>query len=207
MVSTWVRSHSIRLAQRTLCLCVIAATIPHSLWGQAAVSCPAYSPAGPNVALNPDFEAVGPCGTSTFWLMGNGPCGINSAALNWSIHSSNTGTLVATYQLQSSLPIGGLAKMLRIIARGNESGVWQPLPAGMTSVMLSAWVYVRKGHVVLQANGGTSGPNAWNAKMNEWEQLRICTNGLVPVDTIVIYNEDPAGGDFLVDRVEARQIN
>jgi hypothetical protein len=190
-----------------LCLSVLVTATPLSLFGQAAVTCPAYSPAGPNVALNPDFETVGPCGASTVWNMGNGACGTNSAASNWSIHSSNTGTAIATYQVQTTLPIGGLTKMLRIIARGNESGVWQPLPAGMTAVMVSAWIYTRRGHVVLQATGGNTGPSAWNAKTNEWEELRVCTNGIVPVDTIVIYNEDPAGGDFLVDRVEARAIN
>lgn len=196
-----------QLSRWMLSLFLAAAAIPNTLWGQAAVSCPSYTPAGPNVAINPDFETVGPCGTSTYWQLGNGNCGVNSAAANWTIHSSNSSTLVATYQVQTSLPIGGLTKMLRIIARGNESGVYQSLPAGLTAVMVSVWVKVKTGHVVLQANGGVTGPNAWNAKTNEWEELRICTNGLVPVDTIVIYNEDPAGGDFQIDRVEARAIN
>lgn len=188
-------------------LCVLAAIAPHILYGQAASTCPAYTPAGPNIALNPDFETVGPCGTSTVWVNGSGACGINSAAANWSIHSSNSGTAVSTYQVNTSLPIGGLTKMLRIVAKGSESGVWQPLPAGLTAVMVSAWVKVRTGHVALQATAGATGPTAWSDRFGEWIQLRVCTNGLVPVDTIVIYNEDPAGGDFFVDRVEARQIN
>lgn len=191
-----------------LCICSVALTLQSSLWAQAALTCPAYTPpAGPNLALNPDFETVGPCGSTTHWVMGNGNCGTNSAALNWTIHSSNTQTAVSTYWVNTALPIGGQTKMLRIIAAGNESGVFQLLPVGPTAVMVSVWVYVRRGHVALQATAGNTGPTSWNIKKNQWEELRVCTDGTVPVDTVVIYNEDPAGGDFLVDRVEATAIN
>ena len=193
---------------RLLCLCTMVLVIPSLGWAQAALQCPPYSPpAGPNLVLNPDFETVGPCGAVTQWAMGNGNCGTNSAALNWNIHSSNQQTFIATAWVQTSLPIGGQAKMLRIVAKGNESGVWQTLPAGLTKVMATAWVNVRRGHVVMQATAGTTGPNSWNSKMNEWEELRVCTDGTVPVDTILVYTEDPTGGDFLVDRIEVKAIN
>jgi hypothetical protein len=138
--------------------------------------------------------------------MGNGNCGLASAALDWNTHSSNQGALIVTQQFASTLPIGGQTKMVHIAARGNEAGVWQSLPAGLTQVMVSAWVNVRRGHVVLQATAGNTGPASWNIKTNEWELLRVCTDGTVPVDTIVIYNEDPSGGDFFVDRVEAYSL-
>ena len=72
--------------------------------------------------------------------------------------------------------------------------------------MFQVWVYVRKGHVAIQANGGTTGPAAWSAKTNQWEELRVCTDGTVPVDIFLIYNEDPGGGNFYVDRAEIRQL-
>ena len=92
--------------------------------------------------------------------------------------------------------------MIRIVAKGNESGIWQPLTPPGTAVMLTAWVFVRSGHLAMQSSAGLTGPYAWNDKLNEWEELRICTNGTVPVDNIVIYNQDPNGGDFLIGFVK-----
>jgi hypothetical protein len=132
---------------------------------------------------------------------------VNSAAAGWTIHSSNSATAVNTYWVNTTLPIGGKQKMIRIIARGNESGIWQPLTTTASAVMLSAWVFVRSGHIVMQASAGLTGPSAWSDKLNEWEELRICTDGTVPVDNIILYTEDPNGGDFFIDRVEARAIN
>ena len=43
---------------------------------------------------------------------------------------------------------------------------------------------------------------AWSTKQGEWEQLRVCTDGTVSVDSIVIYNQAPGGGTFDIDRVE-----
>jgi hypothetical protein len=40
--------------------------------------------------------------------------------------------------------------------------------------------------------------------MKEWELLRVCSDGTVPVDTFLVYNEDPTGGDFDIDRVEVK---
>jgi hypothetical protein len=206
-VNNVIRRNRFRPVLEMLCICAVASTVPYRLWAQAATTCPAYSAPGPNLALSPDFETEGPCGASTHWAMGTGNCGVNSAAQNWTIHSSNSGAAINTYWVTSTLPIGGLQKMLHIVSKGNESGVWQTLPTGLTTVMVSAWVYVKTGHVVLQATAGTTGPSAWNDKYNEWEELRVCTNGTVPVDTILIWNEDPTGAEFLVDRVEARVIS
>ena len=34
----------------------------------------------------------------------------------------------------------------------------------------------------------------------------MCTNSLAVTDILTIYNQDPAGGVFYVDRVELREI-
>jgi hypothetical protein len=47
---------------------------------------------------------------------------------------------------------------------------------------------------------------AWSTKNGEWEQLRVCTDGTVRPDWFVIYNQDPRGGEFYVDRVEVRAL-
>lgn len=94
--------------------------------------------------------------------------------------------------------------MLRIHSGGAEGGVFQSLGQGTNKVVASAWVYVRQGHVVMQATGGLTGPSSWNTKMKEWELLRVCSDGTVPVDTFLVYNEDPTGGDFDIDRVEVK---
>ena len=104
--------------------------------------------------------------------------------------------------------------MLHIIAEGSEGGVYQQLASPLPhNLMFSVWVFVKKGHVTIQSSAGMKGPSAFSEKESErpgeWEELRICTDGTapvpVPVDTLVIYNEDPKGGDFYIDRVEARQ--
>jgi hypothetical protein len=71
--------------------------------------------------------------------------------------------------------------------------------------MFSALVFVRRVQVALQPNGGPQGPVAWSTKHNEWEQLRVCTDGSVPTGFFAIYNQNPAGGEFFVDRVEIRE--
>ena len=73
--------------------------------------------------------------------------------------------------------------------------------------MFSVWLFVRRGHVAIQPGGGTRGPGAWSTKHGEWEQLRICSDGSVPVGMFFIVNEDPNGGDFFADRVEIRETN
>ena len=196
-----------RTLATVLCLVVLAITVPGCVWAQAATSCPAFTPpSGANLLLNPGLETVGPCGPFTVWAAGNGNCGVNSAALNWTIHSSNQQTQVITRLVNSTDPIGGQAKMLHITAKGNESGIFQLMPTGLTTVMVTAWVYVRSGHVVLQASGGNTGPSSWNSVKNQWEQLRVCTDGTVPADSTWVVNEDPAGGDFFVDNISAYSV-
>jgi hypothetical protein len=78
----------------------------------------------------------------------------------------------------------------------------RPVPDVRRILARSVTVFVMSGQVALQPNGSNVGPVAWSTKHNEWEQLRVCTDGTVDVGPLVIYNEDLAGGEFFVDRVE-----
>jgi hypothetical protein len=162
-----------------------------------------------NLAKNPSFEAVGPAGATTTCPA---PCvaAAPSAAAAWTVHSSNAGAPISTRLEPTKVPAGtdpaGQKVMLHIIAGGNEGGVYQLLPAAPAKMMFQVWVYVQKGFVGMQAQGGNTGPAAISKKQRQWEELRVCSDGSVPNNMLVIYNQDPNGGDFFIDRVEARAI-
>ena len=172
----------------------------------AATNCPPMSFTNNlNLAKNPGFENPGPNGASTTWQNG-GPNSPPSAAKNWVMHSSNSGATVSSRLEPTTVPAMGGTHMLHFVAGGNEGGVYQNLDSSPSKLMFSAWVYVKRGHVEIQPSGGTTGPTAWNTKTNEWEQLRVCTDGSVPTGMFWIVNEDPNGGDFFADRIEIREI-
>jgi hypothetical protein len=171
----------------------------------AAIHCPPYSFANnTNYAANPGFEIVGPNGILTTWQLGN-PTPAPSAAAGWYMHSSNSGARVLSELVTTHAPGPNGARMLRFVAGGNEGGIYQILntPA---KVMFSAWVFVRSGRAELQLDALTQGPVAWTTKTGEWEQLRVCTDGSVQPNWFLIYNQDPRGGEFYVDRVEVRAL-
>ena len=171
----------------------------------AATNCPPFSFVNnTNLAKNPSFEVVGPNGPSTTWQAG-GPDYPPSAANNWIMHSSNQRATVSSKLESTNVPGAGGAKMLHFIAGGNEGGVYQRQDNAPAKLMFSVWVFVKSGHLAVQANAATSGPTAWSTKHNEWEQLRVCTDGTVPTGYFAVWNEDPNGGDFFVDRVEIRE--
>lgn len=184
---------------RRVCAAILAlltiTVAPIELSAQAALSCPPYTPpAGPNLLRNTDFEQAGPCGVATWWLSPiQNNCGVRSAAGDWFIHTGKKLDSVATSLVPSALPIGGGGRMVSIQAAGVESGIWQAPPAGLKKVMASAWVFVRSGHVVMGVQAVTAGPYSWSTKTKEWELLRVCTDGSVPVDWFFIYNWAPAG--------------
>jgi hypothetical protein len=158
-----------------------------------------------NYAQNASFETVGPNGSNVFWQNGQ-PTPVPAASASWFMHSSNAGAPVQSQIVPTNVPGPGGARMLRFVAGGNEGGVYQMVPNPPAKMMFSVWVKVMRGHVAVQAHGGNMGPVAWSTKRGEWEQLRVCTDGSVPTNMLVIYNQDPAGGEFYVDRVEARAI-
>jgi hypothetical protein len=192
--------------------------LPLCAMAQSATTNPPYSfPNTVNLAKNPSFELADIHGSFTVNQGLPWPSPAPSAAADWQVHSSNTGARVTTQLVPTTVPIGtdpagkaeGQREMLHIIAEGNEGGVYQKLASPVPrNLMFSVWVLVKKGHVTIQPNSGVTGPSAFSEKQNEkvgeWEELRVCTDGTVPVDTLVIYNEDPKGGDFYIDRVEAR---
>jgi hypothetical protein len=97
--------------------------------------------------------------------------------------------------------------MLVFSAGGNEGGVFQNEPLDpVKTYMFSVWVYVRSGQVAIQSNAITGGPVAWSTTHGQWEQLRVCTNSLYGTNALVVYNQDPSGGVFFVDRAELVEI-
>jgi len=158
-----------------------------------------------NLAANPTFESVGPNGSPTSWQSGD-PTPPPAAAASWFMHTSNGAATVASELVPTTAPGASGFRMLHFLAGGNEGGIYQILQSPPAKVMMSAWVFVRRGQVAMQSNAGTTGPAAWSTKLGQWEQLRTCTDGTVPIDWLLLWNEDARGGDFYVDGVEVREI-
>lgn len=172
----------------------------------AASSCPTQFFLSGELAPNPSFETEGPAGPQTCWTNGD-PTPPPSAADGWFMHSSNSGDTVCSRLAPSSAPGPGGQKMLIFRAGGNEGGVYQYVNTSPNkSYMFSVWVFVRKGQVAIQSNDFVGGPVAWSTKQGEWEQLRVCNNSHFSANALVVYNQDPNGGEFAVDRAELREI-
>lgn len=177
----------------------------------AASQCPGFSISPTNVAINPGFElpaANVPAGEATCWQLGDA-LPAHSAAAGWQMHTSNDGARVCSRLVDSTTPGPNGRRMLAFRAGGNEGGIYQDVrrivdPA--RAYMFSAWVFVRSGKVGLSGTGSVGGPSSFSTKTGEWEQLRVCTNSRAVTDILSIYNQDPAGGTFYVDRVELREI-
>jgi hypothetical protein len=189
-----------------LALVALALVIPAIARAEpaSATICPPMSFPNPqqNLASNPSFELGSANAVSCQGASCNPPP--PSAATDWKMHSDNSGSKITTKLVPSKVPEKGGKWMLQVIATGNESGVFQQLTPSNARRMFSAWVRVRKGQVELQLQGGTAGPAALSTKIGEWEELRICTDGTVTSDLILIYNQALGGGTFEVDRVEVR---
>lgn len=185
----------------TLLAGAVQATSPASIY------CPATEFLSGDIAVNAGFEVANPdvvVGKASCWTPQAGS--INSAAKNWTMHSSNSGAKVCSTLVSSTAPGGRGGLMMKFKAGSNEGGIFQPVPgaAGKT-YMFSAWVKVTRGRVALQPNGGGAGPISWSSKVGEWEQLRVCTDATGITDSLVIYNQTGDGGEFFVDRVELRE--
>lgn len=157
--------------------------------------CPHYGMGvGKNLALNPSFETAAH------------PSATQSVAAYWLLHTDNQGSPINSARVTSHAPGPNGARMLRIDAKGVESGVIQYLSDPPEKLMVSAWVFVESGQVQITANGGNTGPSSHSTRTGEWEQLRVCTDGTVPTGLLTILNQAPGGGRFYVDRVEAVAI-
>jgi hypothetical protein len=170
----------------------------------AAGQCPPMAfRTGINLAANPSFEA-GPGPKA--WPPG--PVPAPSAAAGWFMHTSNNQDRVTSILVPTNVPGNGQNLMLSFTAGGNEGGIYQLIPGSPARVMFSAWVKVTRGQVVIGANAMVNQtPYSWSTKLNEWEQLRICTDGTFPTDYFYIYNAAATGGAFFVDRVEVKEIS
>jgi hypothetical protein len=172
-------------------------------------ACPYYFFKSGNLAKNPSFETPEPgvaLNTSTCWSQG-GAAYPPSAAAGWGMHSSNTGATVCSRLVPGSAPGPGGSNMLLFRAGSNEGGVYQNQALDPTkSYMFSVWIYTVTGQVAIQSNSFVGGPVAFTSKLGEWEQLRVCTNGLTSTNQLVIYNQAATGGSFYADRVELREI-
>lgn len=175
----------------------------------SASACPGPGFFSGNLAVNPNFELPAPGASpaaAVCWRAGM-PVPAQSAAAGWLMHTSNEGARVCSRLMSGSAPGPGGARVLAFQAGGNEGGIYQAQPMDPAKAyMFSVWVLVRSGQVAIQSRGMIGGPVAWSSKIGEWEQLRVCTNSMANTDMLAIYNQAPAGGSFLVDRVELREI-
>ena len=177
----------------------------------AASACPGFSISPTNVAINPGFELAAanvPMGKTTCWQNGD-PLPTNSAAAGWLMHTSNALVRVCSRLIDSTTPGPNGRRMLAFRAGGDEGGIYQDVRGVVDparAYMFSAWVFVRSGKVGMSGTNVVGGPAAFTTKIGEWEQLRVCTNSRALTDILSIYNQDPAGGTFFVDRIELREI-
>lgn len=185
---------------------VSALSVKSNAEPSAATSCPPLGVSNINLAKNPSFETIGPNGSPTSWPPGTISGPVPSAAKDWFMHSSNNGDKVTSRLVPTTVPGPGGTKMLHFIAGGNEGGPYQSVDLEPKRMMFSAWVYVKRGMVVLQPHGSNVGPNSWSQKHNQWEQLRACTDGTVPNNFLIIWQQDPNGGEFFIDRVEFKEM-
>ena len=193
---------------RVLTLLAVSVPLPNRASADpgAALHCPPYSFLNnANYAANPGFESFGPNGSPTIWQNGD-PTPAPSAAAGWFMHSDNAGSKVLSELVTTHAPGPNGSRMLRSVAGGNEGGIYQIPVNPPAKVMFSAWVFVRAGRVELQVDALSQGPVSWTTKVGEWEQLRVCTDGAVQPNMYLIYNQDPRGGEFFVDRVEVRAL-
>lgn len=173
----------------------LAAALSSTSSRAAVVQCPPqYGVGTTNLAENPSFETA------------TRPVGLVSAAKGWTTHTDNAGSPVSSQLVTTTAPGPNGAKMLRFVSHGVESGVYQSIPTPPAKMMFSAWVFVKSGMVTIQQTAGLDGPFSSSTKTGEWEQLRVCSDGTQSVDTLVIYNQAAGGGEFYVDRVEARAL-
>jgi hypothetical protein len=196
--------------RRVLALAAAALAAPLAMaQSPANVACPYYFVGAENLAANPNLDEPDPrvnLGAQFCWRAGEPPM-LHSAAAGWSMHTNNVGAKICTRLKPGSAPGPGGTHMVHVKAWGNEGGIYQDVVTDPTkSYMFSVWVYTRAGQVAIQSNSFVGGPVAFTTKTNEWEQLRVCTNGITSTNQLVIYNQAPEYGEFFVDRVELREI-
>lgn len=201
-------------------------------WAQevrAPAICPPRDWIGQNLAFNPSFEKGAPLGQ---WKNCPAPtCTVeqDSAAAGWIVHTHQLpgstpahplGSGIRTRLVLTNVPPGTEPsqgqRMLQVVADTGETGVYQRFGHAQLSslkapkkLMISAWVFVKRGQVYVSANAGPDGPGAYSYRLqlNQWVQLRGCTDSARPDTYVLIWNQAPNGAEFFIDRVEVREWN
>lgn len=179
----------------------------------AVTMCSAVSSQNPNQnsAINPNFES---CSTNTQAscegkkVKGNCEPLPAPTAIGWKINSDNSGSKATSKCVSVEVSGKNDRRMLKLVSNGNKRGVFLELPNLKSDAkrMLSTWVWVRSGQVAIAQQDGNKRPVSWSTKGSGWEQLRICSNGAVPTNSIVISNQVKGGSRFEVDRIEMGNI-
>jgi hypothetical protein len=121
----------------------------------------------------------------------------------------NPGSVVKTQCVPTTAPGPNFSAMMQVTTNKANIGILQtPNPIGASKTMFSVYVFVKKGGVQIRSgtSGTTLGSTSHSLKKGEWEQLRVCTDGSVNVNQLVIQGTDPTGSDFYVDRAELYRI-
>ncbi len=157
-----------------------------------------------NYLQNPEFDTVGPNGSSTTITTNVGGGAGYSAAASWTLFTNTPGTL-NTQILPSTRVAGG--RMIRVTTQGNGNGlvqVFQPFNSGPTKVISGAWIYVLQGKVGIgTGNGGNTGIDAVTQTVGQWEYVQAA-NGVIPANEFIIYSVGLNGADFYVDSASVK---
>ncbi len=153
---------------------------------------------------NPEFDTVGPNGSSTtITTKVKGAAG-NSAAANWTLFT-NTPGLLNTQLLPSTRVAGG--RMIHVTTGGDRNGLVQmylPQGSGPAKVISGAWIYVIKGQVGIgTGDGGNTGLDALTKTVGQWEYVQA-SNGASPANEFIIYSVGLTGAEFYVDSASVK---
>lgn len=130
-----------------------------------------------------------------YWTMFGGKLGL----------PGNPGSFVTIKCVATTAPGPNYSTMMQVTTNKANTGILQtPNPIGASKTMFSVYVFVKKGGVQIRSgtSGTTLGSTSHSIKKGEWEQLRVCTDGSINVNQLVIQGTDPTGSDFYVDRAE-----
>ena len=150
---------------------------------------------------NGEFQAVGPNGPSVTSIS-TAPDGVDaeqlSAAKGWSTLS--TGTI--TTELIPSTERTGF-QMMRVVAGGPGMGlaqIFKEPPDTIPQAYAWAWIYIVSGGPVGIGLGiqSATGTDTLLAQTGSWELLQI-SNGMRPVNTLLIYTAGDGPTEFYVD--------
>jgi hypothetical protein len=150
---------------------------------------------------NGEFQAIGPNGAKVTSIS-TAPGGVDaeqlSAAENWSTLSTGT---ITTEMIPSTAQPG--FQMIRVQVDGPGMGLAQLFaepPNTVPKAFAWAWIYLVSGGPVGIGMGiqSATGVDMMLTKTGSWELLQI-SNGIDPVNTLLIYAKGNGASEFYVD--------